>query len=216
MPEGHRNLEQWLAEQGFGSKKLREAALAVLRETGVIGGRPRVHISEDKLDRAAGELAARYAVHCPDRDCARLAKEMAAAGGRVVISAANRGACVVCRGSNSRRAFERARRACVAAGLVRWLVVGGSPSFRQDLQRYLEPAPELSVDLDEGRSHDSRLLRSRAQRAQAIVILATSQIDHKDTAVYTGDFRAKVITVASRGLEGLFEAMERRAGGGGK
>jgi hypothetical protein len=214
MPQGHRNLEQWLTEQGFESRKRREAALEVLRETGVIGGRPRVNISEDKLVKAAATLAARYAVHCPDPDCARLARELAAADGRAVVAAASRNACCVCGGSNSRRAFERARRACAASGLVRWLVVGGSPNYRQDLRSYLDGAPELEVDVDEGRSHDARANRSRAQRAQAIIILATTQIDHKDTAVYIGEFRSKVITVAARGLEALFEAMERRCRGG--
>ncbi|MBI5836148.1 MAG: hypothetical protein HZB25_02775 [Candidatus Eisenbacteria bacterium] len=209
MPDGHVNLDTWLAESGFDTSRLRARAVAALKAGGVIGERPRVNISEDKLGRAAEALRAAFAVHCPDKDCARFAKE--AAGGREVVATARREACAFCVGSNSRRAFERARRACVDSGLVRWLVVGGSPNYRQDLLSYLDGAPELEVVLDEGRSHDSRALRARGARAQAIAILATTQINHKDTAVYTRDFKPKVITVPARGLEALFEEMERRA-----
>lgn len=214
MPDGQVNLEDWLATRGFESGKARKRALEALRETGVISARPRTFISEDKLARAAEALGTRFTVHCPQAACARIARERAAGGGTQLVAAASRGACSVCQGSNTRRAFLTAREACERAGVLRWLIVGGSPAMREELRDYLRGAPRLELTLDEGDSNDGRTVRARGLRAQAIAILATSQINHKDTAIYTREFKDKIVLVPARSLEALFAEMERRARGG--
>lgn len=211
MPEGQLNLEELLAELGFDTPGPLAAALAVLRGEGVISARPKTFISEGKKPRVREALQARFVAHCADAECTRLGKERARAQGLAPSLSGRRSACQVCQGANNRRAFERARQACREQGITQWLIVGGSPNLRIDLASYLEEAPELRIDVDEGRSGDSKTDRARGRRAQAIAILSRSEINHKHTAVYTGEFKEKVILIPARGLEALFEGMERHA-----
>ena len=66
MPEGQLNLEELLAELGFDTPGPLDAALAVLREQGVISARPKTFISEGKKSRVREALQARFVAHCAD------------------------------------------------------------------------------------------------------------------------------------------------------
>ena len=213
MPGDSLPLDDWLAELGYDSPDSQELALAALRDAGVLSGRPRQAIAADKQARAEAALEAAFVVHCSDPGCMKLARERAAARAARPIATPRRAACEICQGANTRRAFERARTECVARGVTRWLVVGGSPSLRLEMKELLKLAPGLEVDLDDGSTGDSRAKLARGRRAQAIAILGSSQINHKDTAVYTSEFRERVIEISTRSLERLFEAMERHAKG---
>ena len=213
MPDGQLNLEELLADLGFDSPEAHQAALALLREEGLVSRRPKTFISRDKKPRVREALQSRFLAHCADAECSRLGRERARTSGLAPVLAGRRAACQVCQGANNRRAFARARQACVENGITQWLIVGGSPNLRSDLAAYLAEAPELRIDVDEGRSGDSKSDRARARRVQAIAILSRSEINHKHTAVYTGEFKDKVILIPARGLEALFEGMERHARG---
>lgn len=213
MPGDSLPLDEWLSELGYDSPDTRERALGALRDAGVLSGRPRQAIAAEKQARAEAALEAAFIIHCSDPSCRKLAGERAAPRGSQPIATQRRAACEICQGANTRRAFERASTECLARGVTRWLVVGGSPNLRGELKELLKLAPGLEVDLDDGSTGDSRAKLARGRRAQAIAILGSSQINHKDTAIYTSEFRERVIEISTRSLERLFEAMERHAKG---
>jgi hypothetical protein len=205
------NLDSWLANEGFDARDQRELAIAALREARILSARPKAGIAADKVPNAAAALHERFAVHCSSSQCAELSQRMAVSSGRRTVCTKNRSACRVCEGSNTRRAFVGARRACEERGLTQWLIVGGSPAWREKLDLFLQDLKGWDVIMDDGREGDSKEDRARARRAQAIAIVGRSQIAHKHTRVYQTEFRSKVVLVPSTGLEALFKEMEKRS-----
>lgn len=179
-----------------------ERARAVLEADGITNRR-KTRLSAAKLDRAREAIDLRFARFCSA--CA----ERTDPGGREVVTVPT-DACTRCGGSRNERALAELAEACASAGIVRVVVVGGSPDIRRELGT-LRGALELRlVDGTERRT------RAEAQRdlawADLVVIGGSSELGHKVSSLYTRESgRTPVVTVARRGVEAIAAAVVEHA-----
>ncbi len=196
-------IDAWLADLGFGAGPSRTAARAALEEADLTrAGRAR--ISMLKLERATAALKARFSLHCPSPACTHAAR----ASGRQPLLAVAKASCPHCGGSDNSRAARDFVAACARAGTRRLLVVGGSPSVREELRAALGSALELRcVDGTERRTHERA--RGDLEWADLVLLWGATELDHKVSAHYARPptaQRGKVVHVARRGIAALLTA----------
>ncbi len=205
-------IDGWLAGLGFGPGPPRLAARAALEQAQLTrAGKARM--STQKLERAAAELHARFSLHCPSPACA----EAAGRSGRHPLPAATKAHCPHCGGSDNTRAAQDLLEACARGAVRRVLVVGGSPSVREELHAALGGALELrTVDGTERRTQERA--RGDLEWADLVLLWGATQLDHKVSAHYAhppAAQRGKVVHVARRGIAALMAAavehLRRRA-----
>ncbi|MBA3788330.1 MAG: hypothetical protein H0X21_06505, partial [Actinobacteria bacterium] len=165
---------------------------AVLEADGITNPR-KSRISAAKLERARAVIDARFA-----RFCAACAARTDAGGREVVTVAAS--TCARCGGSRNDRALTEMVEACEAAGILRLVVVGGSPDVRREVGTLQD---RLELRLIDG---TERRTRTEAQRdlawADLVVIGGSSELAHKVSNLYTRDAGSTpVVTAARRGVE---------------
>jgi len=196
-------IEAWLQDIGFGPGPAGKAARAVLEETQLTrAGKARMSIT--KLERATAELAARFSLHCSSPACAEAARR----SGRAVLPAATKALCPHCGGSDNARAAQDLIAACASAGVRRLLVVGGSPSVREELHAALGPTLELrTVDGTERRTQERA--RGDLDWADLVLLWGATELDHKVSTHYAhppAAQRKKLVHVARRGITALLAA----------
>lgn len=161
-------------------------------------------MSEQKLSRAAQVLSERFALHCSTAECEAYARQ----SGREPIRCDPKRACERCGGSDNRRAEVELLEACQKRGVRRLVVVGGSPSVREELVRALGTALELRmVDGTERRTSDRA--KSDVEWADLVLVWGASELHHKVSWLYTQvppPMRKKVVHVAKRGVAALLAA----------
>jgi hypothetical protein len=187
-----------LRDEGFETPAAQAAARAVLESAGLTrAGKQRM--ATDKLDRARDAIGLAIARSCGSPDCEAELRD----DDRRLVHVAKR-ACVVCGGSNNRRAVRRMAEACRRAGLRRVLVVGGRPPLWQELER---EARELDFTFVDGTDNlpDGKAALRHCAGADLLVIWAPSPLPHKVSGLY----RPEVcdvphrVTVHRRGIEAL-------------
>jgi hypothetical protein len=193
----------WLAGLGYGPGPSHQRARAALEEAQLT--RPgKARISAEKLARAAELLAGRFSLHCSSPACAEAARRT----GRDPLPAASKALCHHCGGSDNARAAQDLIAACTAAGVRRILVVGGSPSVREELHAALGTALELrTVDGTERRTQERA--RSDLEWADLVLLWGATELDHKVSTHYAhpaAPLRGKVVHVARRGIASLLGA----------
>lgn len=198
-----RDIDALLAELGFSAPAARERGRAALQEAKLTrAGKQR--ISEEKLPRVREALAARFFVHCSSTACIAAAK----ASGREPVPTDLKSACEKCGGSDNRRAGADLVAACRRHGVMRLVVVGGSPSVREELASVIGGALELRlVDGTERRTGDKA--RGDLAWADLVLIWGASELHHKVSLLYTQappPLRSKVILSAKRGVAALLQA----------
>jgi hypothetical protein len=196
-------IDAWLTSVGFGPGPSRNAARAALEEAQLT--RPtKARMSAQKLERAMAELDARFSLHCASPACAEAARR----SGHQPLPAATKALCPHCGGSDNARAARDLVSACASAGLKRLLVVGGSPSVREELHAALGNALELrTVDGTERRTQDRA--RSDLEWADLVLLWGSTELDHKVSTHYAHPptaQRKKVVHVARRGIAALLTA----------
>ncbi len=196
-------IDAWLADLGYGAGPSRTAARAALEEAELTrAGKAR--ISTQKLHRATAVLQERFSLHCPSPACTHAAR----ASGRQPVLAATKASCAQCAGSDNSRAARDLVAACARAGLRRVLVVGGSPSVREELRAALGSALELRcVDGTERRTQERA--RGDLEWADLVLLWGATELDHKVSAHYARPppaQRGKVVHVARRGIAALLTA----------
>ncbi|MEZ5101773.1 MAG: hypothetical protein R3C15_18640 [Thermoleophilia bacterium] len=196
-------------EELLGRLGLRGADLARGRATLEAAGltNPRKsRISVAKLERAGAAIDAAWA-----RLCARCAETHD--GDRPVL-AVDPALCAACHGSGTRRALDELARRLPAAGVRRVVVVGGSPSFRQELER-LGSAVELRLVDGTARRTGAEAGRD-VDWADLVVVLGGTELAHKVSLLYTRDpsSRAKRVVTARRGVEAVAAEILRHLEGG--
>jgi hypothetical protein len=160
-------------------------------------------ISNEKLESVRAALSTRFAVLCADPECARQA-----AKGREVIRAEPLSACEHCHGSDNRKAFARLTALTRRRHISKLVVVGGSPSVREELK---SGAPtEWNLRLIDG---TERRTGAQAQTdlewADLVLVWGGSELDHKVSKLYTdaqGTLRKKLVQVSRRGVAALLNA----------
>jgi hypothetical protein len=202
-----RDIAQVLGELGYGT----DAALALARthlESAGLTRPGKQRISELKLEALKDCLEQRFAVLCADPECARQAQN-----GRVRIPAVPLAACAGCHGSDNRRAFARIGKLC-AARPIKLVVVGGSPSVREELRAGAPDRLELRL-IDGTERRTSTHAQSDLEWADLIVVWGGSELDHKVSRLYTdahGAQRGKVLQVSRRGVAALLNAAADQLG----
>jgi hypothetical protein len=193
----------WLASIGFGPGPARTAARAALEEAQLT--RPsKARMSAQKLERATAQLLARFSLHCSSPACGEAARR----SGRQALPAATKSLCPHCGGSDNARAAQDLMTACASAGVRHLLVVGGSPSVREELHAALGTALELrTVDGTERRTQERA--RSDLEWADLVLLWGATELDHKVSTHYAhppAGQRGKLVHVARRGIAALLTA----------
>ena len=204
-----REIDEWLRGLGFGLPEVRKEARAALEQAQLT--RPgKLRISEVKLARAAAELASNFFLHCESPDCLAAARQ----SGRTPMRADPKSACEECGGSDNRRAVAAFAEACARRAIRRVVVVGGSPSVREELTRELPRSLELrAIDGTERRTSDRA--RGDAEWADLVLVWGASELHHKVSLLYTQvppPLRRKVVHVAKRGIAALLAEAVRHLG----
>ncbi len=191
------DIANWLADLGYGLAASRERALAALVNAGFT--RPgKARISNEKLPRAEEHLGSRFFLHCASPECAAKAK----ASGREPVPASEKNKCNSCGGSDNRRAAQELIDAFRGRGWTKLVVVGGSPSVREELERSIGSALQLrTVDGTERRPIE----RAKADLdwADMLVVWSASELHHKVSLQYTqatGEARKKLVACHRRGI----------------
>ncbi len=199
MPDGSLDIAALLTELGFDTAETQARAREALYEEKLT--RPgKARIDSQKRARVEELLAARFLVTCGAAECTRLA------GGREVVRAERSTRCAVCQGSANRRAMTEAAALFARHGIRRIVVVGGSPSVREDLLRLKPEGWELRlIDGTERRTLD--LARADVRWADLILVWGSSELDHKVSEHYTREAdRQRLVTATRRGVAALLEA----------
>jgi len=197
------DIDAWLAAQGFDLPEGRARAREALESAGLTrAGKTRM--SAAKEDRARGLLDAQLYRHCATPAC------VAEAGrsGRTPVLTAHRTACASCGGSDNRRAQEALVSACQRAGIRRLVIVGGSPSVREELRDGLSQRLELRlVDGTERRTLGQA--RLDLEWADLVLLWGGSELDHRVSTLYTGGpapLRRKLVHASKRGIAAPLES----------
>jgi hypothetical protein len=193
----------WLAGLGYGAGPAQQRARAALEELQLT--RPgKTRISAGKLERGAAALVDRFSLHCTSAACVEAARR----SGREPLPAATKGLCAHCGGSDNARAAQDLVAACARAGVRRLLVVGGSPSVREELRAGVGNSIELrTVDGTERRTQERA--RSDLEWADLVLLWGATELDHKVSTHYAHPappLRRKVVHVARRGIAALLGA----------
>jgi hypothetical protein len=197
------DLENWLSRVGYGAPQARTLARSTLESVGLtVPGKQR--ISEEKLSRAEAALREVVFLHCPDPGCAAAAQ----GSGKEAFLTDRRERCAHCRGSDNQRAVHQFVAAAKKAGVSQVVIVGGSPSTREELERTL--ARELSVRLVDGTE------RRPIERAKAdlewghlVLLWGASELHHKVSRQYADaspEQRRRQVHVPRRGISQLLHA----------
>ncbi|HSP18183.1 MAG TPA: hypothetical protein VLQ79_01615, partial [Myxococcaceae bacterium] len=134
------DIDAWLAAEGFDLAEGRGRARQAL-EAGGLTRAVKARMSALKEERARAILDGQFFRHCATPACA----EAAARSGRMPVRTADRARCSSCGGSDNRRAEEALVAACQQAGIRRLVIIGGSPSVREELRDALSTRLELRL-----------------------------------------------------------------------
>ena len=196
-------IEAWLSGLGFDLPEGRAAARGALEAAGLT--RPgKARMSTAKEERARAVLDGGFFLHCATPACIAAA----ANSGRTGVRTGQRGRCAHCGGSDNRRAEAALLAASRKAGVRRLVVVGGSPSVREELRDALGPALDLRlVDGTERRSLAQA--RQDLEWAELVLLWGGSELDHRVSTLYSGSppaLRRKLVHTTKRGIAALLES----------
>jgi hypothetical protein len=195
---GDTDIDAWLEGLGLTNSEAKSAARQWLEGQKLTrAGKSRM--SDAKLPTASRSLAEHFFLHCAQTDCATAAAE----SGRVPVTC-DRSHCHYCGGSDNQKSVEAFVTACARVGIARIVVVGGSPSTRQEFERLVGARLELRlIDGTKARSHDKA--RGDVAWANLVVLWGASELHHKVSTQYqaaqTPDCR--LVHVPKRGIAQL-------------
>ncbi len=202
------HIDSLLKEHGFTRVASQQAARAVLVEAGLTNRRKQ-NIAAEKRERVTAAIEAGIARTCGADACRALLDD----DGRVPVEVEPT-FCEICEGSDITRAVNQMAADLVAARRTRLLVVGGSPAARTQLRTALAGS---GVELDTvvgDRRPGAKRGRELVERADVVVIWATTQLDHTVSGVFTGVAPAKTIVCARRSVSALAQEVSRHVRGG--
>ncbi|MBK7860134.1 MAG: hypothetical protein IPJ65_16270 [Archangiaceae bacterium] len=193
-------IDAWLSALGYGSPGTRATARAALEAAGLT--RPgKQRLSSEKLERAAAVLGERFFLHCPSAECVSAAR----ASGREAVPCDPKPACHSCGGSDNQRA---AADFAHAFGHRRLVIVGGSPSVWEELERLFAGKLELRlVDGTQRRTSDHA--KADLEWGDLVLVWGATELHHKVSMHYTGaqgHSKKKVLHVPKRGIAALLAA----------
>jgi hypothetical protein len=199
-----RDIQEFLAEEGFSHPDARDAALKVLCDAGLTrAGKARM--VETKLDTARELLQAQLIVTCSSARCQGAARAQAP---RARVPAGSPGECEFCQGSNNAQAIEDMVRQARQCNINRLLIIGGSPGTRDVLTQLV--AGRLAVRVVDGTvRRTSAQAREDMAWAQLVVIWGSTELAHRVSTLYTRAAHSRTISVSRRGIVALAAAVVR-------
>ncbi len=201
-------IERLLRDAGYDTPEAQRAARGVLEAQRLT--RPgKQAMAVDKIPSALAALDGAFALSCGDPDCAGRAADAGLIA--VTVSAS---ACPVCNGSNNQRAATALGERLSVTGLLRLLIVGGTPEQHRQLERLLGPhgIALRCVDAATG-SHARRDAGPNLAWAQVVVIWGATPLPHKVSQLYAvAPAGVRVVKFARRGIEALCREVLRSLG----
>ncbi len=145
-------------------------------------------------------------LHCTQPECLASAR----ASGKEPVQCEPRNACQRCFGSDNARAVKDVLDACRSRGLSRLVIVGGSPTVRQELERLVPSELELRlVDGTKARPLDQA--RADLQWGDVVLLWGATELHHKVSNQYqdsaTGPWKRKLVHVPKRGIAQLLAGL---------
>jgi hypothetical protein len=116
--------------------------------------------------------------------------------------------CEVCGGSDLRRRWKDFLLACKGASISNLVIVGGSPTYRDQLRK-LHRGEEtgLNLELVSGSvSRSRRRAEADMRRADMVVLWGGTILDHSTSEQYRGA-SCPVLTLPHRGITGMLDAL---------
>lgn len=205
-------IDDWLKALGYALPASLARARAVLEEAGLTrAGKARM--SEEKVERAGAALAERLFLHCATPECVAFAK----ASGREPLPCDPKSTCMRCGGSSNQRAVSDFVAACQQRGVSKIVIVGGSPSVREELERTLGSAVTLRL-VDGTKARPSEQAKADLAWADLVLLWGATELHHKVSNQYqdgaTGPMKRRLVHVPKRGiaqlLAGAIEHLSRR------
>ena len=162
-------------------------------------------MSNEKLERAAAVLGEKLFLHCTQPECLAFAQ----ASGREALQCEPRNFCQRCGGSDNSRAVKDVLDACRQRGLSKLVIVGGSPTVRQELERLVPNELELRlVDGTKARPLDQA--KADLQWGDVVLLWGATELHHKVSLQYTNltqpEQKRKLVRVQQRGVAALLQA----------
>ena len=189
---------------GISAPASQKAAQDALADAGIISSRPnRVNIAASKVERARQVLQAAFFWRCGGNNCAAKAE---AVGRQTLL--VERAHCMICGGSNDRRALEDMASAAAASNVSKVLVVGGTDAKRREIREKSPRGVEWRF-VDGKKSKDDRYFRHNRRWAEVIVIWGSTELDHKVSEHFVRKGDARIVTVSRRGIGALAEEVVR-------
>lgn len=188
-----------MAGLGFGLPAARRRARELLEAAGLTrAGKTRM--SNEKLEKAESLLHERVFLHCTQSECVGFAKS----SGREPVLCEPRNTCERCGGSDNSRAVKDVIDACRQRGVTRLVIVGGSPTVRQELER-LMTGSGLELRLVDGtKARPLELARGDLAWGDVVLLWGATELHHKVSNQYqdhaTGSAKRKLIHVPRRGI----------------
>lgn len=194
-------IDAWLAAEGFGLPEVKGKARAALEAAGLTrAGKQR--LSMEKVPRAREALEAKFFLHCATPECVAFAK----ASGKDAVRCEPKSACRRCGGSDNQRAVRDLVEACRARGASKLVVVGGSPSVREELERLVGSALELRL-VDGTRAKPIEQAKADLAWADLVLLWGATELHHKVSKQYSdsvsGETKRKLVHVPKRGIAQL-------------
>jgi hypothetical protein len=203
------DIRRFLTDAGYGHPEALQAALEVLYAAGLTReGKQRM--AEAKLAPAREALSAALILTCASASCLDEAK---GAPERTRVPAEQRNHCEICEGSNNQHAVDAMVKRAKERKVARLVVIGGSPSTREQLAAALKGRLEL-------KAVDGTMRRTAQQAgedmawADIVLIWGSTELAHRVSMLYTRGpaSKARVVTVAKRGIGALADAVLKTLG----
>lgn len=166
----------------------------------------KTRMSQEKLERAGQLLEEQLFLHCTQTGCVAFAK----ASGKETVQCEPRNACQRCFGSDNARAVKDVLDACRQRGFSKLVIVGGSPTVRQELERLVPSALQLRlVDGTKARPLDQA--KADLQWGDVVLLWGATELHHKVSNQYqdaaTGGWKRKLVHVPKRGIAQLLAGL---------
>lgn len=196
------DIDAWLDGQGYGLPDARSAARQVLEAKGLTRqGKSRMSV--EKLPAVEALLRSSFALHCHTPECVTWAQS----SGRAPLRCPLKTSCEHCGGSDNARAARELIAACAVASVKHLLIIGGSPSTREELERLLGHAVTLRL-VDGTVRRTIEHAKADLHWADIVLLWGASELHHKVSMQYSNSpqQRARVLHVTKRGIAQLLSA----------
>lgn len=197
VPAADLVIDAVLEELGFISETARRQARRAMEAAGLTNPR-KTRIASSKLDAVHEVLRTRFVLLCTRSTCRQAAVVM----GRMILDTARPTDCGVCAGSANAVDVERAITALTEHGLHRVVIVGGSPSTREELRDLVAGRLELRLVSGSDR-RTARDARADLSWADLVAIWGATELDHRVSMLYTQGPSGRIVTCPRRGIAAM-------------